>query len=99
GFEHPSVDGVTRYDTVQEYIDDSYDPGDPRADLWQQKMTAGGFVGGESIEFSNAGSSYGALVFRFATPAGAREFNQATLNESCSLGILQNARRIPDLSG
>jgi len=99
GFEHPSVLALTRYDTVQQYVDDSYDASDPRAAVWVQAMTAAGFVGAEAIEFSNAGSRYGAVVFHFATAAGARDFNRATLTEACSLDIVENARSMPDLSG
>jgi hypothetical protein len=99
GFEHPSVLALTRYDTVQEYLDDSYDPSDPRTAVWAREMTAAGFIGAEAIEFSNAGSRYGAVVFRFATATGAREFNRATLGESCSLGIVENGQPMAGLSG
>ena len=99
GFEHPSVDGVTRYDTVQEFLDDTFDPGDPNAATYGARLQAAGFVGGETIDFTNAGTQYGALVLRFASATNAREFNKATLSDFCAQGIIQNLKAMPTLSG
>jgi hypothetical protein len=99
GFEHPNVDALTRYDTVQEYIDDAFDPSDPDAAVWQQSLEQAGFVGAEQIDFTNAGTRYGAIVFRFANSAGAHTYNRATLGRFCSEGVLQNAQPLTGLSG
>jgi hypothetical protein len=99
GFEHPSVLGVTRYDTVQQFMADSFTPGDPTAAAWQANALAAGFVTAETIDFTNAGSHYGAAAFRFATPNGAMQFNRANFTASCGAGILDHAQAMPGLSG
>src|SRR5436305_1527703 len=99
GYEHPNVDALTRYDTVQQFLDDTFDPGDPHAATYGARMTAAGFIGAEDTAYSNAGSIYGALILRFASAGGARDFNRATLSDFCSQGILENAKPMPGLSG
>jgi hypothetical protein len=99
GFEHPTVLAESHYDTLQEFMDDSFDPGDPAAPAWQANAQAAGFVGAETIDFTSSGSAFGAVVFRFATQNGALQFNRGNLNASCADATLQNAQAMPGLSG
>jgi hypothetical protein len=99
GFDRPTVSDLAQYDNMQDFLDGTFEPSDPERPVWQQALAVGGFVSFESIEFSNAGSSYGAVVLRFTSRAGARQFNKTTLLETCSLGELQSAHVMPALSG
>jgi hypothetical protein len=99
GFEHPTVVDQSHYDTLQAFMDDTFDPGDPAAAAWQANAQAAGFVSAETIDFTSSGTTYGAVAFRFATQDGALRFNRGNLTASCTEGTLQNPHAMPALSG
>lgn len=98
GFEHPMVNDQEHYGTVGEVVA-TLDPNDPVDAQWGRLLADNGFMTEDDAEFVNGASSYGAVVFRFTTAAGAREFNRATLLAACEGGILENAHAIPSLAG
>jgi hypothetical protein len=99
GFEHRSVAGVDHWGTIADYLAASSGPSDATAAQWQQLLVQNGFVSADDAEFENGSSSYGVVVLRFTTAAGARAFNRGTLLAACTVGILENPRAIPSLSG
>ena len=99
GFGHPTVADLGHYATVEDYLAARSSPAGTTVAQAQQLLLQSGFVGADSVEFMNAGSSYGAVVLRFTTSAGARAFNRGTLLAACNSGVLSNPAVMPTLSG
>jgi hypothetical protein len=96
GAEHADTVDLTRYDTIQQFLDGQsvVDPA-----VWQAKMEADGFRTAEVTGFQFGRDVYGALALRFASFAQASDFNRATLSSLCAAGGMARAKPIPGLSG